>query len=164
MNVLSTEKSKSNKEKTENDKSNIIRFNKPKGTEIILGIIFTILCINSLYGLNNLFSNNVRVGNGYIVFNLIIIAFSAYFAFRMLLRDKLGYVKLEKDYIGINKLIKEKKINHKDIKKIVKLLRKDKLICYRVITKEEIFDIPMEYYKEEEIHKINAYLKSKGKL
>lgn len=164
MNGLNTQKSKLSKKNTENHRSNIIRFNKPKGTEIILGIIFTILCINSLYGLNNLFSKNIKVGNGYIVFDLIIIILSAYFGFTMLLRDKLGYVTLGKDYIGINKILKEKKINHKDIKKIVKLLRKNKLICYRVITKDGIFDIPMEYYKEEEIHKINAYLKSKGKL
>lgn len=109
MNGLNTQKSKLSKKNTENHRSNIIRFNKPKGTEIILGIIFTILCINSLYGLNNLFSKNIKVGNGYIVFDLIIIILSAYFGFTMLLRDKLGYVTLGKDYIGINKILKEKK-------------------------------------------------------
>lgn len=142
----------------------IVRFNKAKSLDLFLGIIFIFLCISSVMGMKDVSATTGKLSIGIAIFNGLMSVVSGYFGFMLLLRDKLGYIRLGKDCIGFNKTFKEKKILLKNILKIIKVTKKENLVAYRVVAKGIILEVPMEYYKEEEVNKINAYLKSKGKL
>ena len=146
------------------DEGAIVRFNKPKSLELFLGIVFIFLCISSLIGINDLLSKDENLSLGLVLFNSVITGISGYFGLILLIRDKMGYIRLENDFIGFNKTFKERRILLKDISKVLKVTKREKLIAYRILAKEIILEFPMDYYKEEEINRIKAYLKSKKKL